>query len=168
MVLSCGEASSQTGWRPDGMHVELGRSTSDSAMAGLGLRWDWRWQRQQWGGRLTGGTELSLAYWSARSSAGRNAQPHLNLTPLLRWQGAGGSSPWFIEGGIGLSFHPHPSEIEEVPMSTSWNFHDVLAVGYRLGQGSDLSLRAVHISNAGIRSPNPGAEVLMLRWAQRF
>ncbi|WP_167784819.1 acyloxyacyl hydrolase [Ramlibacter rhizophilus] len=155
------------GWRPDGYFLEVGRSARDTSIAGVGLRWNWAWQAQRWGGHFSGGTELSVAYWRATTLTGRSDRAHFALIPLLRFRPSAGASPWFVEGGIGLSLHPEPYEAEDIRMSTRLNFYDVLAVGRSVGPG-ELSLRAVHVSNAGIRRPNPGADIVMLRWSQPF
>lgn len=159
----------QAPWQPAGGFVDLGRSSRDTTIVGAGLRWPWDWQAVRWGGQFSAATELSVSYWSAKTfGSGRERQAQLALVPLLRWRFGQGASPWFLEGGIGLSLHQRRYEAEDIRMSTRWNFYDVLAVGRSIGAGHELSLRAVHVSNASIRKPNPGADILMLRWAARF
>ncbi|MEJ7930267.1 acyloxyacyl hydrolase [Ramlibacter sp. AN1015] len=161
-----GEAAS--GWRPQGYFIEWGRSRRDTDIASLGVRWPWRWQTTAWGGRFTAATELSLGLWRAETPDGRESQGHVALVPLLRWRGAEGASPWFVEGGIGLSLHQRRYRAQDITMSTRWNFYDTLAVGRTFASGDELSLRALHVSNAGIRKPNPGADIVLLRWARPF
>lgn len=156
------------GWRPDGFFLEAGQTRRETDLIGLGLRWTWNWQSLRWGGQFSGGTELSLSRWSARLHAGRDNQAQLALVPLLRWTPDQGSSRWFVEAGIGLSLHQRRYETDDMRMSTRWNFVDTVALGRRLGPDDELSLRFAHVSNAGIKKPNPGEEMLMLRWARRF
>lgn len=155
------------GWRPDGVFAEAGVSRRDTEVLGLGLQWQWDWQALRWGGRFSARTDLSASRWAADTVNGRRVQEQVALVPLLRYTPGEGRSPWFVEGGIGLSLHRRPYEAEDVRLSTRWNFQDVLAVGRRFG-GGELSLRAVHISNAGLRKPNPGDEMVQLRWTHLF
>lgn len=153
---------------PDAFFVEAGRSARDTGIGGAGLRWSWDWQALRWGGQFSGGTELSLSYWHAQTADGRQGMAHLALVPLLRWRPRDGSSPWFVEAGIGLSLHQRNYEAQDARMSTRLNFYDVLAVGRNLGPGQELSLRGVHVSNGGVRRPNPGADIILLRWTRRY
>lgn len=54
--------------------------------------------------------------------------------------------------------------------STRFNFADHVAIGTRFGpaQANEISLRAEHFSNGGIRHPNPGQNFVELRYARHF
>jgi lipid A 3-O-deacylase len=145
--------------------VEAGATRHDGTVAGLGLRQPWRWQAQRWDGRLSLAADLSLHHWSAPTAQGRQTTTQLAWVPMLRWQADEGLSPWFAEAGIGLSLHDRPYQRDGARMSTRWNFQEVLAVGRRVGERQEFSLRLQHLSNAGLNKPNPGEEALMFRWA---
>ena len=53
--------------------------------------------------------------------------------------------------------------------STRWNFYDTIGVGHSFGaqHQHELGIRWVHVSNAGIKEPNPGQDFLQLRYAVR-
>lgn len=145
--------------------VEAGRSAREAGVAGLGLRWAWDPLRTL--PRVRGATELALNRWSAPTPQGRQHPLQLTLVPVLRWTPAAGS-PWFVEAGIGLSWHDRHYTAGETQQSTRWNFQDVLAAGRGLGAGQEVSLRYSHVSNAGLRKPNPGEDRLTLRWLAAF
>ncbi|MBL0421292.1 acyloxyacyl hydrolase [Ramlibacter sp. AW1] len=162
------QAQQAPSWRPDAYFVEGGRSARGTVIGGVGVRWDWDWQAVRWGSQFSAATEASLGYWRAEIPGGHRSNVQLALVPLLRWRPQEGASPWFVEGGIGLSLHQRHHEAQEVRLSTRWNFHDTLAVGRSFGPDQELSLRVLHVSNAGARRPNPGADIVLLRWTRRY
>lgn len=166
-VLSVSSAQAEA-TMPGQVFVEAGPSHRGSEVVGLGLKWPFDWQAVRWGGRFSASAEVSVSRWASDSVSGRQVQAQVALVPLLRYTPSEGKSPWFVEAGIGLSLHRRAYEAEAIRMSTRWNFYDVLALGRRFGEDDELSLRAVHVSNAGLRKPNPGEELILLRWAHRF
>ena len=95
----------------------------------------------------------------------------LGVTPTLRLRPDGGSSAWFWEAGIGATLADqryHPAGQEE--FSTRFNFASHLGIGINFGarRQHELLLRLQHVSNAGIKKPNPGVEFLQLRYAWHF
>ena len=89
---------------------------------------------------------------------------------MLRLRPAGGSSPWFIEAGIGITVMDRLYRSQTKKFSTTFNFVDVAGIGRSFGadRRQELSLRLVHISNADIKSPNPGENFVQLRYAWMF
>lgn len=85
------------------------------------------------------------------------------VTPTLRWS-FGDSGNVFLEGGIGAAVFLN-TRYESSDLGSAFQFQDRIAIGSRLGAG-ELVLSATHYSNAGIKSPNNGFEVLALgyRW----
>lgn len=81
------------------------------------------------------------------------------LTPMLRYTFAGKRSA-FIEGGIGAAVFLD-ARLGSRDLSTAFQFQDRMAMGGALGPG-ELSLSFTHYSNAGIKDPNEGIEVLAL------
>lgn len=160
-------------WRPSMAFGQVGAGTSDSQVgaASVGVLWPWAWRGNAAGGEFTALTELYGSYWRARQfGGGRQGFAQLGLVPLLRYRLDEGRSPWFVEGGIGVSVTNHRYVTPDKTFSTNWNFGDNLAVGRSLGadRKSELSLRWQHISNAGIRKPNPGEDFVFVRYAASF
>jgi lipid A 3-O-deacylase len=158
--------------RPDGVSFEAGPGRTGTNMAGVGLVWDWDFERMRRKSELTAHTELLVNRWRADALGGGHQQlTQLVVLPSLRMRLDRGRSPWFIELGIGASFLSKHFETPDKNFSTRWNFYDVLGVGHTFGGPNgqnELGLRWTHTSNAGIRKPNPGQDFLQVRYAHRF
>ena len=90
--------------------------------------------------------------------------------PILRVRFDGGRSAWFADAGIGVSVTDQLFVTQTKQFTTAFNFVDVVGVGRSFGAGraQDLSVRVQHVSNGGIRRPNPGQNFLQLRYASAF
>jgi hypothetical protein len=73
-----------------------------------------------------------------------------------------------VEAGLGLSLHDRPYRVARVQQASRLNFQEEVALGYHLGAGRAVSLRLAHMSNAGLRKPNPGETWWSLRWEAPF
>lgn len=158
--------------KPDGASIETGVGKQGTRMAGVGLLWDWDFERMRPRAELTAHTELLLNRWRYDAVGGGSDQlTQVVLLPLLRMRLERGASPWFIEVGIGASYLSRDYETPRKRFSTRWNFYDVLGLGHTYGgpRGRhEVGLRLVHTSNAGIENPNPGENFLQLRYTYRF
>lgn len=157
--------------RPDAVSVQAGVGTHGTADAGAGLVWDWNFEALRRKAELTAHTELMINSWRADAiGGGHQSLTQLVLLPTLRMQLKRGVSPWYIEVGVGASWMDQPYITPDKRFSTRWNFYDVLGVGRTFGAAErhELGLRWVHVSNAGIREPNPGQDFLQLRYVSRF
>ncbi|MGQ4877855.1 acyloxyacyl hydrolase [Billgrantia sp. LNSP4103-1] len=81
------------------------------------------------------------------------------FTPMLRYTFAGTRNV-FVEGGIGAAVFLD-ARLGSRDLSTAFQFQDRIALGGSVGPG-ELSLSLTHYSNAGIKEPNDGIEVLAL------
>jgi lipid A 3-O-deacylase len=154
----------------DAMAVELGRGEGISLVR-LGVQWDWK-------RRLLQGAEWHLGgYWDL--AAGRwwnnSVRPGQNdglwdvgLTPVFRVQPNGLVGP-YLEAAIGAHLLSARS-LGDKRFGTRFQFGDHLGIGYRFGakQHFDLGYRFQHLSNAGIRRPNPGVNFHQMRLQYRF
>lgn len=156
--------------RPGAVFVEVGGADRRTTTATAGLAWPWAWRGAALGGELTGTTELFASHWSARAASGRESYTLLGLVPLLRLRFGQGTSPWFVEGGIGISVLDGVLRTPAKQFSTAANFYDALALGYSLGpdRKQEVSLRLTHVSNGNLKRPNPGENFLQLRYAVKF
>ncbi len=156
--------------RPGGLFVQLGQGDNSMQAASVGLVWPWAWQRTTAGGQLGGYTEAYVARWRAKEPGGRADFNHIGLVPMFRFRPDAGRSPWFVEAGIGLTYMDRIFSTQEKQFSTHFNFADVVGAGRSFGEGNrhELSLRLTHFSNAGIKHPNPGENIVRLRYAYLF
>lgn len=166
--LSCAQAFNL---RPDGVSVQAGGGRHGAFMSGAGIVWDWDFQRMRRKAELTAHTELMLNRWRAdRVGGGHETYTQVVLLPSLRMRLSRGESPWFIELGVGASWMDQLYVTPQKTFSTRWNFYDMLGIGRSFGEQHqhELNLRWVHVSNAGIREPNPGEDFIQLRYVRRF
>lgn len=154
------------GWTPDGMFTEGGVAPSSSHNVTAGAMWTWDWRARFGNAEASALTEVYVSRWSARGEVVTQAA----LVPLLRLRLDGGRSPWFMEGGIGVSMMDNFYRNHGKEFSTRFNFVDVFGVGRSLGadRRRELSVRVAHISNAKLKQPNPGENFLQLRYAVKF
>ena len=154
----------------DGFAVEGGYGENVDR-AGVAVQWDWNRQLLKFGDWHVGGYwDVSLDYWNRGSvRAGENDDLFdFGLTPVFRIQPNSLTGPYF-EAGIGFHGLTH-TQIGNKHLSTAFQFGDHLGIGYRFGprRAFDLSYRFQHLSNAGIREPNPGINFQMVRLQYRF
>jgi lipid A 3-O-deacylase len=156
---------------PDGIAVQAGAGNG-ATMAGVGVIWDWNFWRLRPKTELSAHTEFMLNDWRAdRVGGGQRNYVQAVLLPTLRMRFGQGGSPWFLEFGIGASYMTPRFVTPDNEFSTQWNFYDVLGAGYTLGGAKgqhEINLRWVHVSNAGIRKPNPGQDFGQLRYVYWF
>ena len=158
-------------WRPDGVSVQGSTGQRGTLMAGTALAWDWEWEVLRRRAAITGQTELFVNHWRADAvGGGRDSYTQFGLLPSLRFHFSQGNSPWFIELGIGLSWLDRRLQTPERSFSTRFNFYDVIGAGYLFGERRqhETGVRLLHISNAGIKEPNPGQDFVQLRYLSRF
>ncbi|WP_192035671.1 acyloxyacyl hydrolase [Halomonas sp. YLGW01] len=110
---------------------------------------------QPWSLQLAG----RLLLLPGRNREASNAA--LILAPALRYTFAGGT---FVEGGIGAALFLD-AHLRDRELGTAGQFEDRLAMGWPLADGT-LQLALAHYSNASLKPPNDGLEVLSLgyRW----
>ena len=132
------------------------------------LAWEspslWTYRFEGNGSRLDLLGELGVAYWHANGSRHPDSVWQLSATPLLRWTWA---ERYYIEAGIGATVFSH-SSFADKNLSTAFQFGDHIGIGMHLSQRSRLSLRYSHYSNAGIKHPNPGLNILQLNYSYRY
>ena len=159
-------ATAATDWRPAAVFLQAGASERGSAVAGVGARWPL--DRHGQDRRLAMAVEAGVVTWSARQdSGGREKTLQLTVTPLFRWRGGSGASPWFLEAGIGVSYHTRHYVAKSARQASRWNFNDVLGVGWSVG-AHEVGLRLTHFSCAGLAKPNPGDTSVSLHWSVRY
>jgi hypothetical protein len=146
----------------DGVSLQAGQGNGRTNIVRVGAAWEWRdeWPaRQDW--RLAG-------YWEAVAGLWENHEEstaELALTPVFRLQrGASREGSPYVEGAIGFHLVQRHISAGRV-FSTAFQFGDHVGVGYRFGRGGryDLGARVQHISNGGIRKPNPGFNLVVIR-----
>lgn len=151
------------------LYLQAGAAERSAYAATLGVTLPWRsWSWSLGSGVVRGQWDAYLSNWSSRHlDGGRHNILVLGIGPSLRWRGDGGRSPWFAEVGTGLSFSNQLFRSGETEFSTRYNFASHIGIGRSFG-AHEVSLRLQHSSNAGLKTPNPGENFLLLRYAHTF
>ncbi len=103
--------------------------------------------------------EAHVAYWDIREQ--RASYPNIwefGLTPVFRFVKSSGWFRPYMEAGVGVRLLSHVDETPDRSFSSSFQFADMVGVGAQFGahQNSQAGFRFQHLSNAGIKHPNPG------------
>lgn len=115
--------------------------------------------------------EGSFGYW--RENRPDNAPSRteslfdIGLTPVLRW-GAQKSCGWFGEAGVGAHWLSRQYNNNGREFSTRLQFASFLGGGYRFINDFTLSVKAEHVSNGGIKHPNPGVNFVGVQLGKVF
>lgn len=154
------------------MYLQAEKAPRHTEALAVGATLPWGdWHMPLWGGELRGLWDLSLNRWSYRSHPGYPGRLWMvAVIPTLRWHPDGGRANWFIQAGVGATWMNRIYHTEERFFSTRFNFGNHLGVGMHLGaqREHELLLQYQHVSNAGIKKPNPGEDALQLRYAYHF
>lgn len=148
---------------------ELGVSASDS-IAIYRLAWQRDWERRwftagEW--FLGGYWEVNLGYWKGEEGKTGNSDLfEVGVVPVFRLQRhqplASGMRP-YVEFAVGAHLLSE-TKIEDRELGSAFQFGDHIGVGALFGKGEqfDLGFRLQHISNAGLKEPNDGINVIFL------
>lgn len=130
------------------------------------------WQSPVWWSRvsqngwgrfdLTG--EVSATYWDAKHGK-PDSLWQIAFTPTLRWWPT--QRPFYLEAGFGPTLLSRTT-FADYRLGTALQFGSHVGVGYIFNQRHQVSLRASHFSNASIKQPNDGLNILQLDYAVRF
>jgi len=148
-----------------GLSFGYGQADPDIDIYRLGLKKDFS---QQWletgAGYLSGYFELSFNHWEHNNEDINGVA----FSPVFAYY-FGEKSNFirpYIEGGIGVTYIDE-YHIADRNLSTSFQFEDRIGVGARIGF-FDLNFRYMHYSNASIKAPNHGIDILMFTTAIQF
>lgn len=143
----------------------LNGSTSDTGVWNLGLRYGWILTDPAGPGFLRGRFEYAVEAIPAFVLTQRNGTAYgLGLTPVgLKWNFVprGSVAPYFdLDGGVLFSNTNVPPGTSKVNFTTS----GALGVHFlRSKYNVSAEVRFMHISNAGLASPNPGINTIQVR-----
>ncbi len=151
----------------DSVSLEAG-SGNETRVVRVGAQWAWdtKWDISS-KLKLSGYWDLSLAYWhGSRHKDNPNSDQNLGaigITPvfrLMRQEGYGS----YIEFGVG---GPHllseRYDNNRRQLSTHLQFGSHLGIGHVFPNKLDAAIRYQHYSNASIKKPNDGVNLLILR-----
>ena len=157
-----------------GIGVMTGSGEEDTIRHKISIDRDWSWSRGLVNGwYLTGYWEAGVGYWKGRKgSTGNDSLFAISAIPVFRLQqqdyNKGEVKP-YIDLAVGFYLLSRTS-IGDKDISTSFQFGDHVGAGLRFGSRGEFEIgyRFEHISNASIKTPNPGINFHMLRFMYRF
>lgn len=123
----------------------------------------WWSHRFENGSRLDLNAELGVTYWDAR-----HGQPdslwQLSATPMLRWWP---NDVFYTEIGVGATVLSRTSFADR-NFGSAFQFGNHIGVGVLIAQSHQVGLRFSHFSNARIKEPNDGLDVVQLTYSYRY
>lgn len=128
--------------------------------ADLGLVWDPGLSWWEIGGyHFTVVGEAHVSYWDIQEGHAAHSNIwEFGLTPVFRFVRSSGWFRPYLEAGVGVRMLSHVRETGDRSLSSSFQFADVVGIGAQFGahQNYQAGFRFQHLSNAGLKHPNPG------------
>lgn len=169
---TAGAQESPASWnRGFGAQLALGVAQHKVRKVDFGLVWDpglnW-WDIGGWHFSLIG--EAHLAYWHANEGAFHNDVYEFGVTPMVRFIKDAGAIRPYIEAGAGVRVLSHPTITDTYTLSTAFQFSETVGIGAQFGsrQQYQAGVRFQHVSNGGIKEPNPGINFTQLYLQYNF
>jgi hypothetical protein len=163
-ALALGALLSPNAQAIDSWSLEAGSgNTVDVWRAGAQWKWQKKWFTDgAW--HLGGYWDLQIGQWKGASNI-----TDIGLTPTFRFAPASGLGP-YVEGAIGFHYLSGKNISTAKQFSSNFQFGDHIGAGYRFGDKGryDLGLRLQHVSNGGIKKPNPGINFALVRFQYHF
>lgn len=157
----------------DSLSLEGGNGDEGTELWRAGLQWNWdrKWfAERSW--TLGAYWDLEFGRWSGGDDPrGANRIWDIGLTPVFRLERARRTSYFpYVEAGIGFHAISNLRLNSSREFSTKFQFGDHIGVGIRYGERYryDIGLRLQHLSNAGLKKPNPGINFWELRLAYHW
>jgi lipid A 3-O-deacylase len=141
----------------DSVAVEAGRGTGKTTLLRVGMQWHGRdkwFEHSRW--HIARYLDLAFGGWNN----GDKTVYDLGLTPVFRFERSTGSP--YLEAAIGFHAVSALQFARASATSTHFQFGDHIGVGF-VEDRYDWGLRVQHLSNGGIRNPNPGINFLQVR-----
>ncbi|MFM0758267.1 acyloxyacyl hydrolase [Paraburkholderia strydomiana] len=155
-----------------GVQFAAGVADHDVRKADFGVAWDpgLRWW-EVGGYHFTVVGEAHFAYWDIREKPPSHSNIwEFGLTPVFRFIKSSGYIRPFVEAGVGIRMLSHVDETPDRSFSSSFQFADMIGIGAQFGthQNYQAGFRFQHLSNAGIKHPNPGVNFSQLYLQYNF
>ncbi|SAK40491.1 deacylase [Caballeronia hypogeia] len=155
-----------------GVQIAGGVANRDIKKIDLGLSWDpdliW-WETG--GFHFTFIGEGHVSYWhTTEDNAVHPSIWEFGITPVVRFVKSAGYFRPFIEAGVGVRLLSHTRITEDFSVGSAFQFADMVGVGMIFGarQNYQVGFRFQHMSNGGIKEPNPGINFSQLYLQYNF
>lgn len=162
VALSLG---SVTAVQAAGLTFSVGQSGDSTMVYRLGAQFDFnsRWFESSVG-HLSGYWDAGYTYWEGDDTSTNHS---VSFAPVFVYEFAGQNVKPYLEAGIGVAAFSN-TKLESNDLGSSFQFEDRIGAGLRFAGGHEVGIRAIHYSNAGIKSPNDGVEAYSLHYRLNF
>jgi len=147
-------------WAADAQWVAFfGRATEsqETDVARLGYRLPLRESEAWW---MPTHAQLGASVWQVPDIRGTTRRFDVNATSIWR-----NEKPWgYWEAGFGGYLLSKTINNDENRLPSSWQFGSHIGFGFRLGKNQTLGVGVQHLSNAGIKQPNGGIDLLFVQY----
>ena len=170
-ALSVAQAGHAADGLMDSASVEAGGGEHVQVLR-LAAQKDWNKDWFATGGyHLNGYWDANIAYWRANQwldqPGSRKNLAVVGLTPVFRWESAD-KLGLYADAGIGLSLFSSVYRNTHRQLSTAFEFADHVGVCYVFANKWEIGARLQHYSNGGIKHPNGGVNLFMLKAAYHY
>jgi hypothetical protein len=154
-----------------GVQVAAGAGDRHVKKLELGVAWDpdltW-WRIGDWHFSLIG--EAHVAWWHTNEGDVHNDIGEIGVTPIIRFIKGSGSLRPFIELGAGICLLTSPRISSTFTFGDAFQFAEMAGAGVQFGSRQQYlaGYRFQHISNGGIKEPNPGINFSQLYLQYNF
>jgi lipid A 3-O-deacylase len=174
-INSAAQEFDRSPWRPNAVFTQVAGAEHTRSVSG-GFQWRWR---NGWGLsdrlQLDGYIESEFGRWRTQTERGSNRSAwtnQLSVVPTLRLTKltATPSLRWYADIGVGPSYLTPKFHNHDTLFSTRFQFRNHLGIGMQWGTSvrHDIALRGEHFSNAGYKRPNPGVNLIAVRYTRPF
>jgi lipid A 3-O-deacylase len=154
-----------------GVQVAVGVGDHHIRKLDLGMVWTpnltW-WQIGDWHFALIG--EANVAWWHTNEGNVHDNIGEIGATPVIRFIKSSGPVRPFVEVGAGIRLLTSPRISSDLTLGNAFQFAELAGVGMRFGahQQYVAGYRFQHVSNGGIKEPNPGINFSQLYLQYQF
>jgi hypothetical protein len=105
--------------------------------------------------------QLGASVWQVPDIRGTTRRFDVNATAIWRAE-----RPWgYLEGGFGGYLLSKTINNNETRVPSAFEFGSHLGVGFRLARNHTIGVGVQHLSNAGIKQPNGGIDLLFVQYS---
>ena len=149
----------------DEVSIGIGESKDNIHIYRLGgkINFESTWYKSDYGW-FSGYYEASMHYWEK----GSEQIYGVAFSPVFVYYIGEKSDTFqpYVEAGIGAAYISK-TKINGRNMATHFQFEDRIGLGFKTGS-YDFNARYMHYSNAGIKKPNDGIDIIMFTLAYKF
>lgn len=148
------------------IEVSAGKTGNSKNTISLGVNKDWDSKFFESSvGYLSGYWGISYTHWEKGKYD--HSVSSVSFIPVFTYNfNTNSSIEPFIELGIGIAGFTK-TKVDNKNLGSAFNFEDRFGFGAHIGDHT-LGVRAIHYSNAGIKSPNDGIENYSIYYSYKF